>query len=87
MVVDEDSSIMTNDISGLANLLGPLVAWDSPSLGVRVDLLWDLSGIGIYDDKVGLWLGSELGLPLGSLTDSETWSPFGLQLIVDTHPG
>ena len=41
----------------------------------------------IFDDPVGLFLGSKLGLPLGDLLDYETGSPIGLQSIVYISPG
>ena len=80
----EDSCILTYEILGWSGLLVPLVVWDSPSIGLWVNLLQDFSGIGIVDDPVGFWLGSELSSPLWDLLDSETWPPVGLQLIVYT---
>ena len=72
---------------GWANILGALVGLYSPSIGVWFNLLRDYPGIGIADKPVGLWLGSELGSPLGALLDSETWIPVVLQLILGIPPG
>ena len=47
----------------------------------------DSSGIGIVDEIFFFWLGSELGLPLWDLLDSDTWPHVGLQLIVKIPPG
>ena len=85
--MDEDSSILKADMSGWVNLLGPLVGWDSNSLGVRVNLFQDSSGVGISDKPVGLLLVSELGSPLGALLDYYTLPHVGLLLIVDIPPG
>ena len=41
----------------LVNLLGTLVVWDSPSLGVWVKILQDSYGIGISDEPVGFLMG------------------------------
>ena len=49
---------------------------------MRVNLLLDSSRIGIVYDPVGFLISSELGLPLGSLIYSDTWTLVGLQLIV-----
>ena len=67
LYMDEDSYRLTSDMSGLVNLLGPLVVWYSPSLVVQVNLLQDSSGVGVADDTVGFWLFYELGAPLGGL--------------------
>ena len=69
-------------MSGLANILVPLMVWDSPSHGVWVNLLQDSSGTIVFDDPVGFWLGYELGSHLWYLLGSETWPPVGLQLII-----
>ena len=55
-----------------------LVEWDSASLGVRVNILKDSSGIDIDDEQFGLCLRSEPGLPLWDLIYT-----LGLQFIVD----
>ena len=81
------SSRFTDELLGWSNLLGPLVVWDSPSLGVQVKLFQDSSGVGIVYEPDVLWLGSELGSPLWDLLDSDTWPPVSLQLIVDIPPG
>ena len=83
----EDSSILTAKLSGWANLLFPLLVWDSSCLGVWVKPVQFSSGITISDDPVGFTLGSELGSPLGDLLYYETWTPVGLQLIVEISPG
>ena len=85
--MDEDSSILTAGLLVWVNILGPLVLWDSPIIFVLVNLLQDCFWVGIYDETVGFWLGSELGSPLGALLDSETWPHIGLQLILYTPPG
>ena len=85
--LDKDSSILTAELSSWVNLLGPLVGWDSHSLGVKFNLLKDSSRISVAVEPVGFWLGYELGLSLGDLIDSETCPPVGLQLIVDIPPG
>ena len=46
----------------------------------------DSSGIGIYYDTAGFWLGSGLRFPLGDLIYSEIWHPVGLQFIMDIPP-
>ena len=63
------------------------MGWDSPSIGVWVKSFQDSFGVGIVDDLVVLWLGSELGSPLWDLLYSETWPPVGLQLIVNIPHG
>ena len=47
----------------------------------------DFSGVVISDEPVGLYMLSELGLPIGKLLDSDTLPPVGLQLIVGIPPG
>ena len=85
--MDEDSSRLKTEMSGWSNLLCSIVGWEYPSLGLQVNLLQDSYGNGIYGDPVGLWLGSELGSPLGYLLDYDTWIPVGLQLIVEIPTG
>ena len=46
-------SILTAELLGRVTLFGYLVVWDSPSIGVRVNLLQNSSRIGIYDETVG----------------------------------
>ena len=86
LVRDEYSYRLKADMLDWANLLGNLVVWYYPSLGVWVNLFQDSYGIGIVDETFGFWLGSELGLPLGSLLDYNNWPPIGLQLIVNIQP-
>ena len=85
--MNDDSFILTAELLGWVNLLGPFVGWESPSLGVQFNLLQESSGVGIADDPVGLWMFYELGLPLGGLIDSDNWPPVGLQFIVYIPPG
>ena len=59
-----------------------LLVQDSHSLGVKVNLLQDSSGIGIVDEKFGFLMVSELFLPLGYLLYSETWPHVGHRFIV-----
>ena len=63
---------LTADMSVWAKLLVTFVGWDSPILGVRVNLLQYSSGIGISDELVGFWLGYDFGFPLGDLIYYET---------------
>ena len=84
---DEDSYRFTAEFSGWVNLWGTLVNWYSPSLSVQANLFQDSSGIGIADEPVGFCLGSELGSPPGDMLDYQTWTPFGLILIVNIPPG
>ena len=74
-------------MSGWYNLLVPLLGWESPNIGMRVNLLQDSSGIVIVYEPVVFWSGSELGSPLWDLIDSKIWPPVGLQSIVDIRPG
>ena len=46
----------------------------------------DYSGIAIVGDTVSLFLGYELGSPLGSLLDYNTDPPVGIHLIVESPP-
>ena len=78
---------MTAVLSGWSKLLGTLVGWDSPSIGVWVKRLQDSSVIGIVDEPIVFWLGSEIGTPLGYLLDYEAWIIIGIQFIVDIPPG
>ena len=87
LVMDEDSPLLTAELSGCVNLLGPLVVWESLSIYLWVKLLLESVGIGIVDDPVGFLLRSELGLSLGDPLDSETWPSVGLQLILDIFHG
>ena len=87
MAVDDDSYILTADLSVWLNILVPLVGWDSPSLGVWVKLLQDSSAFGIFNYPVGLLMVSELGSPWRYLLYYDTWPPVGLQLILDIPLG
>ena len=87
LAMDEDSSRFTSDMSDWANLFGPLVGWDYLSLGMQVYMLQDSSGIGIPHDLVDFLLGSKISSPLEALLDSDTWTPVGLQLIVEIPSG
>ena len=87
MDINEDSFILTAELPGWANILVTLVVWDAPSLGVKVNFSQYSLGIDIADNPVDLWLGSEIGYPLGYLLDYEIWTPVVLQLIVDIPPG
>ena len=60
-----------------------LLVQDSHSLGAKVNLLQDSYGIGIVDDPFGFFLGSEIGLTLGDILDSDHGPPVDLLLIVD----
>ena len=90
LVMDEDSYRLAAELSGWAHLLGPLVVWDSPSIGVQVNLLKYSSSIGIVDDTVGFWLGSELGSPLWALIQdllqSSRHLPMGLPSLLPQDP-
>ena len=52
-----------------------------------VNLLQYSYGIGIVDEPVRLFMGSELGPPLWVMIDSDLGHPFVLLLIVDSLPG
>ena len=54
---------------------------------MRVNLLQDSYGIDIFHKTVGFFVVSEFGLILGSLLYSETWTPVGIQLVVDRKTG
>ena len=56
--MDEDSYVFTDELSDWSNLLSPLLGWYSLSIGVRVNILQDSSGIGIADEIVGFLLVS-----------------------------
>ena len=62
------------------------MGWDSPGLGVKVNVLQDYSVIGVGYEPFCLWPGSELGSPLRDLIYSETWPPIFLQFIVGIPP-
>ena len=85
--MDKDSYIFTSDMPCWVGLLVPLVGWDSTSIGSQVKILQVSSGIGIVDEPVGLFLESELDLPLRYVLDSETGPSVGFQLIFDRPPG
>ena len=85
--MNEDWSILTAEILDWVKLLVHLVVWDSPGLGVWVNLLQDSSRGVIAYDPVGFWLVSELGSPLGVLLYSKTFPPIGIHLIMDIPPG
>ena len=84
--MDEDSYILTADLSDWSNLLGTLVGLNYFSLGVWFKLFYYSAGIGIYDVPAGLLLGSELRLSLGDLLYYETWPAVGLKLFLDIPP-
>ena len=84
--MNEYPYILTAELFGWDNLLSPLVGWDYPIFGVRVNILQESSRIGIVDEPVGFCLGSELLLPLVSLLDYDTWPYVGLQMIVYIPP-
>ena len=83
----EDSYILKADLSCWVRLVGPLVVWDSPSIGVQANILQDSYVIGIFDDPVGLFLVSKCGSHLEGMLDPNTRPTVGLQFIVDSPPG
>ena len=82
MVMYGDSYIFTVKLSGLVGLLVTLVGWDSPSLGVWVNLLQYSSGIGIIDITIGFFLVFEIVSPLGDLIYYYAGPPVELRLIL-----
>ena len=85
--MDDNSYRLVAELSVWDNLLGPIVGWYSPSIGVRVNIFQDSSRVGIADDTVGFWIWYELVFPLGALIDSDIWLPIGLQFIAYIPPG
>ena len=65
--MDEVLYTLEDDLLVWVSLLGTLVAWDSPSLGMKVSLLQYSYGIVIVDDTVGFFPGSELGFTLSDI--------------------
>ena len=63
--------------------MGTILVQDSHSLGAKVNLLQDSSGIGIVDDPFGFFLGSEIGLTLGDILDSDHGPPVDILLIMN----
>ena len=59
----------------------------SPIIGVQVNIFQYSSGIGMFDDTVGFFLGSELVMYLGGLLDYYHGGPVGLQFILDIPRG
>ena len=87
LVMDDDSCRLTVELLGLVGLLSPLVDWESPSLGMRVNILQESAGIGIFDEPVVFFLGSELDLPLRNILYSYPGPPVDIQLTVYSLPG
>ena len=85
--MDEDSSRLTAELLVWVNLLGTLMGWYPPSLGLWVNHLQESSGNGIFDKYIGFLLGSETGLTLVNLLYYETWPQSSHQLIVENPPG
>ena len=86
--MDEDSYISTDDLSCVwVDLSWSLVGWNSPCIGVQVNLFQDSSEIISVTRLVMTSLVSETFCPLGDLLVSDPGNTVGIKMVVDKPHG